>query len=452
MMRKSLRLPVLLAVVGMLALGWWLAKPKTRFTYGLQPVSQHSAILLTRHNAMDATYFWVEHVADDGKLLWSREVSPFQPADALDFSGIAANEDRIVLLGEGPGTTGKTIALSTKNGELLWETSIGAGSFSARIGRMLILDGSRAYVFLEQIVDENMQRSISAISLDNGQILWSRAIQEASPEYKPVLLAPGRLVVPSSNLQYTEIDGSTGKDLRDLPIERVGCEIPDGLLGYGGQELIAISRASTSAHIALPNKARATWRGPCGIRRTPQASDEYVLGTQSSTKTSIIKLPASGGTPVWQLELGNTSFEHFTSQTGVLPRFLPVIVATPEGNDILVVDLDRGKLVSREPIPLGSSAFVGSERGYVLTFDSHLYSLNPADGSLEQVMHLQGLSSRNVRSEDYQFGTLWLEAGGWATPDELPWVNLDVASGRVWARPPVVLADQTARGWKPPSY
>ncbi|MGB1274752.1 MAG: PQQ-binding-like beta-propeller repeat protein, partial [Nannocystaceae bacterium] len=362
MMRKSLRLPVLLAVIGVLALGWWLAKPKTRFTYGLQPVSQHSAILLTRHNSRDATYFWVEHVADDGKLLWSREVSPFRPADALEFSGIAATEDRVVLLGKGPDGTGKAMALATTTGELLWETVLGSDPFSARIGRMLILDNSRVYVFFDQIVDEEeVVNSVCAVSLSNGQVLWSRTIEDASPGYKPIVLAPDRLVVPKSNHQYTEVDGATGKELRDLPIERVGCEIPEGLLGYAGQELIPISRAGVPTHIALPDKAHGTWRGPCGVHRTPEASDDYVIGIQGKT-ASMIKFPASGGSPVWQLDLGTTNFEDSASQMGVLPRFLPVIVTTAEGNDVLVVDLDRGNLVSREPIPLGSSVFVGPER------------------------------------------------------------------------------------------
>ncbi len=404
--------------------------------------------MLTRHNANDATYFWIERVADDGTSIWSTEVSPFRVDDSLGFSGIAADDKQIVLLGGDEEQGATVMSLARDSGEKLWETTLAPAPFRSHIGRMLLLDEDRVYTIFEQPKGEDRLETVAhALSLDSGQALWSYSLQGiATTRFTPSILRPGKLVLPLPDGGCTELEGATGRVDREVPFEFFGCEIPGGLIGYSNPDVVRISPTGEPLVWRLPPDLSPSWHGPCGVVGT--GDGDIIVGFRVADRVGVARLPATGGAPVWRLDLGGLMFEAGTSQNGVLPRFLPVMVSKQEGNEVVVVDLEQGSIVSRNPLALGSSVFVNAERAYVLTFFSTLFTLDPKDGSLADVTQLQGLSSRDVRPEDYRFGKLWLEGDGWATPDELPWAMVDLATGKVSLRPPVQAIDRTQSGWE----
>lgn len=84
---KPKKLLVLGLALAALAVGAYLVvdalAPPTRFSYGVYPVSEREAILLTRRNEDDATSFWVQLVSDDGALRWVHETTPLEVEEAL---------------------------------------------------------------------------------------------------------------------------------------------------------------------------------------------------------------------------------------------------------------------------------------------------------------------------------------------------------------------------------
>ncbi|MGB1013014.1 MAG: PQQ-binding-like beta-propeller repeat protein [Nannocystaceae bacterium] len=454
MLRKPWRFFLLFAILGLLVLSWWLLKPEPRSVYGLQPISHDTAILLTRHHANDKTRFWVEHVASNGEQLWSKEISPVRTTEVIGRSGIAANEDLIVLLGESAPRSSVVMGLARTTGETLWETPIDLMSLPADqmqpIDRLLHIDGPRVYVVFRH--DASSVDTISAISLASGEILWSLP-EENFERFRPRLLEPGRLMLPSQPGRYVEVDGATGKKRREYPLDRLGCQIPEGLVGYTREHVVLVSRTGAPTSLELANHVRPAWHGPCGIRPTAHGSDVIVGYGGVGNPLGLARLPTSGGPPKWQLALTGEEFSPWGStQNGIFPRFTAFSVRTPRSKhtEIVVVDLDHGSIVSRHQVSWRPLVFNGPERAYVILHDSYLHALNPTDGSLEKVTHL-GLPPRfEVLPEDYTFGTLWLEGDGSHPPDQLPWVRIDLASGEVHAQPSVQVSDHTADGWRTP--
>jgi outer membrane protein assembly factor BamB len=460
--RRRRRLIAALLVAGILAatLVWWLI-PAERFTYGVAPIGRDEAMLLTRRNESDRTQFWAQLVRTDGETAWTAEISPIETAEALGFSGIAANQDRVLLLGRREGTT-VVMALDRETGDELWETVVPSATLE-RIGPMLLVDGPRVYAIHQE--GDSRSETITALALDDGAILWRLGPRDGSVDRLHVeLLAPARLVVTGRGPAGLELDGATGKVWRSLPFDRLLCTVPRGIVGREkARRVVLLQRPASDGQEATASTARlgADMRivsrdGPCGER-----GGDLIIGAQSDDHNalSIVRIDADSGAVLWILPLGNRAFgAPVVTLDGRLPRFMPVSAFDrneargPIREEIVVVDLDRGAVRARYRTDENWQAFVTGDRAYAMSsfLRATVVALDPATGAVARVTRLDGVDRIYLRWQHLRFGHLWLSGRmGWARPSELDWAAMDLTTGRpVHLNGDVVATDLTTAGWQ----
>lgn len=433
--------------------------PATRFTYGVTPLTRDEAVLLTRRNEDDATFFWVELVGSDGHVAWTRELTPVEIQDALGFSGVAATDDRVLLLGKRDETT-VVVALSRATGGELWEAKV-ADIAPSRIGPMLIADPPRLYVIHDAPLGDAHEETITALALADGSLLWRLPpmidqLGRAAMTRDVALRGPHRLLSTSPG-GVVELDGATGAIRRQLPINRLRCGTPQDIVGSDGRKLTLLSRVPETGDDA-PGRSvdlDANWRdaidGPCGLR-----GGDLVVGVMHTNGgVGLTRIDPASGAARWLLELGPWLFDEGTTADGRLPRFLPIAVfgTQVEGglmeNQVVVVDLDEGTVVARHPVRDHMRPVVTAERAFVMGLFIHtVFALDPTTGALANATRLDGIDTADFRSEDFRFGTLWLTGMGWGGPADLSWAAIDLATGRPRRlNGKVVASDVTADGW-----
>lgn len=462
MPRRRLLLVVLvglgLAVVGLV----WRLMPATRFVYGLSPIGRDEAVLLTRRNEDDATHFWVQLVREDGAVAWSTETSPLAVREALGFSGVAASDGRVVLLGEREQAA-VVLTLGRSGGERLWERELSSAP-QHRIGPLLVLDGPRIYALHDVVVGDRSDETITALALEDGEVLWTLAAPhpEAQPRGLDVaLLGPGRLVVTQrATDEAIELDGQSGEARRSLPMRSQVCSTPRGIVGHDAHAVVWVPRPAAGGPeasprvVALGPDVRPSHEGPCGAR-----GDDLLIGAALGDRDiGLVRVGVEDRTVRWALPLGDWSFQRSTSADGRLPRFLPMVVygtqaeGGPMLHEVIVVDLDQGAIVSRNRVDDHRVAFVTAERAYVMgTFSHVLVALDPATGAIASATRFAATTGNDVHEEDYRFGRLWLFGMGWGRPAALSWAAVDLEGGE----PPrvhgeIVAVDATASGWARP--
>lgn len=441
-----------------------LLTPDTRFAYGVAPLARDQAVLLTRRNEDDATYFWVERVGSDGSVAWTTELSPIEAADALGFSGVAATDTQVLLLGERRGlTTGDTVvmSLSRDSGSREWEITV-ADTPPRRIGPMLIVDPPRLYVIHERVLDaERREDAITALALADGKLLWRLEPPADAPlvmQREVALRGPGRLLTTSPT-GLVELDGATGATREAFPFNWLRCGTPMGIVASDGRKLAFLPRVAETGGdhgadartLELDPGWRDAIEGPCGMR-----GDDLVVGTMhTSGGIGLTRLDPTTGATRWLLDLGPWLYDLGTTANGRLPRFVPLVVFGTQvqgglmENQVVVVDLDQGTIVDRHPVRDHMRPLVTADRAYVMgLFIGTLFALDPATGKLARATHLGGLDTSDFRAEDYRFGTLWLTGTGWGGPADLAWLVFDLETGSpVRVNGKVTLEDVTASGW-----
>lgn len=452
--RVRLWWPIVLGTA-VLALGGYLIVfaiiPDTRFTYGVASISRNEAVLLTRRNEDDATFFWIQLVRSDGSVTWSKNVSPLEVNDALGFTGVAASDDRLVLLGERNGTT-VVAALERASGEPAWETVLFAQSGPNRIGTTLIVDAPRVYA-VETRYGPPDRQTITALSLADGVVQWTYEIGDDAT-MQVALISPGTVLVDG-----VELDGATGKVRGAPPFERYGCDTPRGVVGFTRDNKVVLvppplaDGKQAEQVVALVDGVRAERRSVCGTR-----GEDVIVGVSADgvRGASLARLDPRSGAMRWKLPLSSgKSFEEGVSVDGSLPRFLPVTVfgseieAEPIVSRVVVVDLDQGVVVA-DHAPTGHAiAFVTAERAYVMESSrSILFALDPATGALASATRLDNVYSVDVRREDLRFGRLWIPGSAFARPSSLGWIVFDLESAKpIHVNGRVVPVDVTADGW-----
>ncbi len=459
MLHKRRRLLLGLVAALTAALVIWVVTPKARFIYGLSPISPDEAVLLTRHNGKDATYFFVQLMRTDGSVSWSVDVTPFETHEALGFSGIAASEDRVVLLGQRENDI-TVMARSRATGELLWETKLASQATLHRIGPMLLVDPPRIHVHYERSFDEKTTaEALTTLALADGAVLWN--YEPSGDERRPggldvALLGAASLLVGTRS-SLLEIDGATGKVHRELPKSRFRCETPAGIIGTWGREVILVPRATADGGQAAVRRMdlgvlRADTFGPCGLR-----GEDLILATMKDEgddhRIGLARIDLSRGEVRFDLQLKGSLFGEFRTVDGRLPRFLPVSVFRTEVDakekEVVVVDVDEGTILGHHSVRDHMIPFVTAERAFVMgPFTRTILALDPATGALESATRLKGLGIHDVRREDLRFGSFWAAGTGWARPASLSWVIFDLATGKL-ARTngELVPMDVTAEGW-----
>lgn len=458
MSRRTLSLGLALVVVAAAAALLYALRPATRFSYGVSAVDGDEAVLLTRRNEDRATYFWIELIRSDGSTLWSTEVSPLQPGDALGFTGIAASADRILVLGERDHRA-VVLGLSRATGEKLWDTTLPPPlTSSSRIGTALIPDGPRAYAIYDSTSGETSRDELSALSVADGKILWSLSGEAAARLGRVLhvsLLGPDRLFVRGNESpDGLVLDGATGAQLRSVEVPAGTCPFPGGLVGFTSRSAIFVPAAEGAPlrRLDLDPVWRRSWSGPCGVR-----GGELIVGLEHPEHRELaLERFDPDGTSRWQLSLGERwSFEPLTGDGGSLPRFLPLDVygsrveGGPIARELVIVDLDAGTVSARIPHEEQLVVLAARERAYLWARRSRtLVALDPGTGRLESATAIGSAYVSDLQDEDFHAGQLWLAGSTWAAPPELPWAVFDLAAGRAaHVNGGLVLTDVTARGW-----
>ncbi len=437
------------------ALVWWLTPPR-RFIYGVAPIERDQAVLFTRRNEDRATYFWVELVGREGQAGWSTEVSPLEPSEALGFSGVVASRDLVVVLGHRERRT-VVVGLDRKTGEVRWETTLPpAESVDSRIGPVLIADGSRVYAIHDARVGERSAEQITALSLDDGKLLWTLdGAAKLGWLLRAWLLAPDRLFVTGDESRLgLELDGATGRVLRSVEMPSRGCVAPEGVIGFDGASVLFFPAADAALErIDLEAGFWPSSSAPCGVRGA-----DLIVGLERSGARELVlqRLERGTGKRLWSLPLGpRWIFEPTETLDGRLPRFLPVLLfgseveGGPVVKELVILDLDAGSVVERirtEDQPVG---FVTAERAFVWArIADVMAALDPETGRRARATALRAANLSDTRAEDYRFGQLWVAGTEWERPGALPWVAFDLATGAP-ARTNGQLShsDVTARGW-----
>jgi hypothetical protein len=438
-----------------------------RFIYGVKPVGPDEAILLTRHNDETSRYF-VELVRVDGTLVWSAETTPFETAEALGHSGVAADAGHVFLVGDRHREGGSDVvvrALDRVSGELRWETTLAQGVEMRRIGPSLLTDAGR--VIAVHTVPEKgaaeteggpkSHETITALAADTGARVWPADGADAPRDPRTVVVTgPGRLVWASlegrsgadGNLvdNGVELDTATGERRQQVPVFWDACMTPAGLIAFGLDETSFLPSGEGGLGQPRTLTRAAAWRvggvgAPCGVHDglailgmapglPPEGSPDSRVLVAVDLATSEVR---------WTRTFdGRHAFGDFHAAPGGLPRMLPV-VTIGQGAETwrvtwftAIVDLTNGELLA-ESASDGHPAILSTPTRAVIHDTRHmtLVSVDGATGETSQPVHVVGGGWRELQAEDFHFGRLWLTADTWAGPDDLPWGVMDLDAWKI---------------------
>ncbi len=418
----------------------WALTPATRFVVGSVPSGDGEAILLTRRND-DASWFWVELVAADGTLRWSTEITPVEGAEALGYTGATATTDAVLVLGTrlGEPSVAVVLALSRSDGHPLWETTLSGAvtnSGAGRIGPMLLADAERAFVVNEvQGADGLLHDRIDVLSLATGAALWESAALDGAPyDYglDVSLIGADRLLVSGRfGSTAVELDRASGAIRRSIEGAGFVCRLPDRWIGATRGGAVAVPIAAGEPVVSLPIASgwRVALNAPCGAR-----GDDLIVGLASDDGVGITRLDPATGLAAWHLPLATGDFAGDAVLDGPLPRFLPVVIrgAGVPRQELVVVDLDEGRIADRVDYSDSSAVLVSSGRAWLwLTSRAVLVAVDPDTGRLAGATAYPGASTFDARAEDIREGQLWIMGSTWARPADLPWVVVDLETGHL---------------------
>jgi hypothetical protein len=440
-----------------------LSRAPDRFIYGLQPVSPNEAVLLTRRND-DTSRFFVAFVRSDGTLVWDTETTPFEAADALGYSGIAADAGQIFLIGQRDADI-VVLALDRANGDIRWETVVAKGVRMERIGPSLLADAGRVIAIHTNAPaapgadDPTLTETMTALAADTGARVWPVDAAESPAPLNPrtvVATGPGRLVWASLDGRSDdsgsfvdngiELDVVTGERRQQLPVFWDACMTPSGLIAFGLDETSFIPTAEAGLGQPRALVRSGTWRiggvgAPCGVH-----GGLAILGMAPGLPAKdapesrvLVAVDLATSQVRWTRTFdGRHAYGYFRATGGELPRMLPVVTIGEDREAgrttwfVAVVDLTTGEIRAETPSAGHPNTLATPERAVIHdTAQGTLVSVDPFSGRLSAPVHIIGGGWRDIQAEDFRFGRLWLAADTWAGPSELPWGVIDVAAWRV---------------------
>ncbi len=138
--------------------------------------------------------------SSNGEIQWT--VSHRVPALSLTGNSFPLVTDNLVLSGFDDG---KLIAFDRKNGSTVWEHTVSAPRGRSEIERLVDLDGQ--FVLLNNIIYiSSFQGNLSAVTVDSGQVLWSREFSS----FKAMDADQQALYLTDSKSHVWSIDRRTG--------------------------------------------------------------------------------------------------------------------------------------------------------------------------------------------------------------------------------------------------
>ena len=407
----SKRVIIIAAVVVAVAIGlfFWL-QPATRFVYALSPVAPDEAVLLTRRNEDDATYFWAQLVQSDGTVRWSTEVSPFDTVEALGFTGVAATAERVFLLGEVDDAL-EVRALSRADGEPLWATSIGHGESSYIGAPSLLTDGARVFALHDT---PGMRETLTTLDVD-GRVLWTHTVGSDGR------LFVGSRIIAQKGGHTVELDRATGQVVRTLTMDRRIHDTPLGLVGTRLGKLMLLGSDGVERTIALPGYVALDVGGVID-------NDLVVDFNDASDVRTLARVDPTSGTLVWRLALPSSMIGTLNTPDHALPRFVAIMV----DRVALSIDLTTGAIVARRPIEYYAVAFTTATRAYVFQgVPDLMIAVDPTTGAFGPSWQIKKVWASDMMPEDYRLGRLWVAGDGWAKPDGVSFGVFDLGTATI---------------------
>jgi outer membrane protein assembly factor BamB len=136
----------------------------------LSPPRESDGIIIVR--TIDGKIFALD--ADSGNRLWVYDRTV--PNLTLRGTSTPVIANNLVIAGF---DSGKLTALELKTGKLIWETKVAIPRGRSQLERMVDID-SQPLILDDIIYVTTFQANVSALSLDDGQLLWQRDISSYS--------------------------------------------------------------------------------------------------------------------------------------------------------------------------------------------------------------------------------------------------------------------------------
>lgn len=141
--------------------------------------------------------------ATDGKRIWTN--SHHVPSLSLRGNSTPIIWMDKVITGF---ANGQIAALELRTGKTLWETTLAVSKGRSELERMVDIDA--ALVRVDNVVyTVGYQGKLSAVDLDNGQILWARDLSS----HRDMAIAGGQIYVTDSNSRIWALDRGNGATL-----------------------------------------------------------------------------------------------------------------------------------------------------------------------------------------------------------------------------------------------
>ncbi|QMU57408.1 MAG: PQQ-binding-like beta-propeller repeat protein [Boseongicola sp.] len=303
---------------------------------------------------LDSRATVMAHIAENGRTLWSRDLTPSSDrADDASGGGLAVSGDTLFVT----SGFGMLTAMEAATGETRWVQKLDA----AATGAPTVADG-RVYV----VARDNLAWALDA---ENGRILWQKlgvpAISSLTGGAAPAVDGP-LVMMPFSSGQIMAVIANTGATawVASVPGRRLGRAfsrisdlagdpVADGRRVYAGNH----SGRVAAFEGATGQIAWVAEEGAIGPLWVTGGSVFFV-----SDEAQLLRLDAETGDIIWAQDLPFFTKNRISRRKGTFAHFGPIIA----GGRLLVV----------------------SDDGFMRAFD-------PASGSLIEQIELPGDAASN---------------------------------------------------------
>lgn len=430
-----------------------LTTPVRRFPVGFAAAGGGEAVLLSRFSNYGDSRVFVDLVGPEGSR-WSQETTPVFLFDVAGWSGAAATDDLVLVLGVDRRDVQWVGALAKSHGQPRWWTPLGGegGRWGGgRNGPSVLLDEQRAYIIHEvrdpkmptiALIDERkdeepLAERVDVVSLADGRLLWTYPGPSMSSKGSLDLRLVGeRLIITHADGVGTrELNARSGVIVRTLELDAVLCASPRGIVGVRKNVASWLPYEGAAVPLALTD-ARFEFTTTCGFR-----GDDLVLSLQRAGAWSVARVDLASGQPKWERALGSgPSPMEPVVLDATLPQVMPLVLCArepyPGRCDVITVDLDAGSLLGRRRTPRIEEVvtpLVTAERAWLWLPTFELLVALDGHGQPSGAFRFTGLGVRELAADDVRDGRLWLAGRVAARPGEVPWAAFDLARDAVVA-------------------
>ncbi len=306
-----------------------------------------------------------------GKLIWEKNIRPKNEDEAVIAGGLAFDQNVLFI----SGGYNETLALNAQNGELIWRSSMDAGSRAA------------PSVYNGRVYIKTLNNNLIALDAANGQVLWkyegvgestgllgtaSPAVDDqivvaafSSGDLVALRVENGSVVWSDRLINSLQLNSlSTLADIRAHPI------IKDDVIyaiSYGGKMVAIDKRTGTRL-----------WAKDISSSETPLLIDDYLFILNADNK--LVALDKTTGNSIWiknipQYENPEKRKNQIFWSGPLMINSKLVLVGTngiiaicnPQNGD-LIQQLNTKKSMSLSPIIANGIIYIVSTDGSLLAY------------------------------------------------------------------------------------